>query len=596
MKATKCLFAVMTAICVTSFGVAAGDAPTTPERLLNAANEPHNWLMYTQNYNGWRYSKLSQINKSNVANLKVKYTAAIGGGAMSTGRGNEQSSPLVEDGVLYLTDSHNRVMAFDVSSGERAYPLWRHDPQSEKVRATRGVALYQNSVIQVTYDGRMIALDKQSGEVIWEVNVREPAGVNPQEWIDVSHFSAVPQVFPTAGGKNIVTLGSGWPTLGVGWLAAFDADNGDLLWRYHTIPQPGEPNFGTWPGDKWKYGGAMPWGAHTFDPETNTLFVGTGEPTPVYDPEFRPGDNLYSTSTLALDADTAKLKWWFQETPNDQWDFDSSSTRMVIDVTDADGVTRKTVGNWSRNGFYYQLDRNSGQFINAIAEVDNINWTAGLDPKTGKPLEYVAGTNILQDYQTPGARRGRSKADAPLVCATWGGGPTGIWPATYDPSSGITYNTRTTGCTLQTMTVNTDEALNPFKREGIGSKVTQIQVNTMASLIAIDTASGKVVNSYVRDLEIPGTRQAEVGALATAGGLVFTAFDNGAVSAFDKDTLSELWRFNTGTSLKGPMISFSVNGKQYIAHIAGGDNPGKPGSGGISNLIMPSSMLYVYGL
>jgi alcohol dehydrogenase (cytochrome c) len=376
-------------------------------------------------------------------------------------------------------------------------------------------------------------------------------------------------------------------------MAAYDANNGELIWRTYTIPQPGEANFGTWPDDKWRLGAVMPWGSPPgFDPETNTLYFGTGEPSPVYDPEFRPGDNLCSVSTLALDADTGEMKWYFQEVPNDQWDYDSTASRILIDVPGPDGQTVKAVANWARNGFQYTLDRTNGQFIRAIPQLDNINWTQGIDEKTGKPIEYQPGAG-LQEYAVAGPRRGRAEADAPLVCATWGGGTTGIWPASYDPTTGISYNTRTTGCTYQTVIKDTDSDFQPLQREGLGSEVRQVQVDTEAAVIAIDTRSGEVVNTYVRNLEIPSDRQAEVGALATAGGLVFTAFDDGSVSAFDKDTLEELWRFNHGTSIKGGMMSFAVDGKQYVAHIIGGD---APGSSGISPLNLPTAMLVVYGL
>jgi alcohol dehydrogenase (cytochrome c) len=568
---------------------------TTKEHLLNADSTPQNWLMYNGNYSNWHYSSLDQINKSNVKGLRVVYQAAIGGCTTMTTAGascNEMAVPLAENGILYLTDQHNKVMAFDVTSGDRAYPLWRFDPEVQKVDRTRGIAMYGDNIIQATADARIIAIDKTSGEMVWEAGNQEVVDQpNSAEAIATRALTGVPNTYPTAGGKQIIT--TGMRGAGIGSMAAYDAeDEGKLLWRTHTIPQPGEANFGTWPGDKWKWGAAMPWGATPgFDPESNTLFFGTGEPSPVYDPEYRPGDNLYSISTLALDADTGKMKWYFQEVPNDQWDFDSTSSRILHEVS-VDGQMRKVISNWARSGFVMTLDRTTGEFISAVPQTDNINWTAGYDEKTGKPLEYVSGGG-LQNYLTPGARRGRSAEDAPLVCSTWGGSPTGIWSASYDPTSGMTYQTRTEGCTKQTITTTTDEAYAPLKREGLGSVVKQIQFDTKAALVQVSTKSAERVNRYIRDLGIPGDRQAEVGALATGGGLVFTAFDDGSVSVFDKDTLEELWRFNHGTSIKGSMMSFAVNGKQYVAHVIGGDNAG---SSGISALNLPTAMLVVYGL
>lgn len=334
----------------------------------------------------------------------------------------------------------------------------------------------------------------------------------------------------------------------------------------------------------------MPWGAPpAYDPDTNMLIFGVGEPSPVYDPEFRPGDNLYSVSTLALDADTGQLIWWFQEVPNDQWDYDSTSSRILYD-TMVGGETVSAVSNWARNGFYYTLNRTTGEFIGAVPQVDNINWTAGLDEKTGLPIEYNPNGG-LQTYGVAGPRRGRAEADAPLVCATWGGGTTGIWQASYDPTTGITYNTRTTGCTFQTVIRATDEAFNPLQREGLGGQVQQVQIDTQWALVAINTASGEVVNTAIRDQGIPANRQAQFGALATAGGLVFTAGDDGRVSAFDKDTLEELWYMNMGVRMKGSFISFEVDGTQYIAAVIGG---GFGGSDSVARASAP--MLVVWSL
>ena len=589
-------------IAATTFGLGGAQAqeafaPTTPERLMNADAEPQNWLMANGNYSNWHYSALNQINRDNVAGLRVVYMRSIGGCARPANAGtrcNEASQPLVENGIMFLNDNQNRVMAFDVSSGDQAYPLWRYDPDVETANNDRGIALYQNNIIQTTADARIIAIDKQSGEPVWEAGAQEPVNQpNTAEMIATRVFSGTPGVYETAGGQQIITVGP--RGAGVGWMAAYNANDGELIWRTYTIPQPGEPGAETWEReDSWRAGAAMPWGGPpAYDPETNQLIFGTGEPSPVYDPEYRPGDNLFSVSTLALDADTGELQWYFQETPNDQWDYDSTSTRMLFPIT-RDGIAHNGVSNWSRNGFFYSLDVDSGEFLGAVAQVDNINWTLGIDEKTGLPIEYDPAGG-LQEYNVAGPRRGRSAEDAPMVCATWGGGTTGIWPASYDPTTGITYNTRTTGCTFQTILTHTDEPgiFDPLRREGLGSRVQQIQIDTQYALIAIDTATGEVVNTFIRDQEIPGTRQAEVGALATGGGLVFSAGDDGRISAFDSDTLEELWYFNAGTGIKGGIMSFAVDGNQYIAKVVGGDNPG---GGGVGDLKLPSAMLVVFGL
>jgi alcohol dehydrogenase (cytochrome c) len=285
------------------------------------------------------------------------------------------------------------------------------------------------------------------------------------------------------------------------------------------------------------------------------------------------------------------MKWFFQHTPNDPWDFDSTGTRMVFDFRTPDGRTVKAVSNWDRNGFMYTLNAATGEFLQAVAQSGNINWTKGIDAKTGKPMEYLPG-QVLQPYNVAGPRKGRSREDAPLVCNTWGGSPTGIWPPSYDPTTGISYQTRTTGCTYQTMVRSAAEAFAPLSRECLGCSVNQVQVDTKAQMVGIDVRNGKILAAHTYDQNIPSTRQAEAGALATAGGLVFTGWADGSVVALDAQTLVELWRFNTGTNLKGAFISYAIAGKQYIAHIAGGSQH----SSGIAPLILPTAMVVVYGL
>jgi alcohol dehydrogenase (cytochrome c) len=544
------------------------------------------------NYSNWNFSQLDQINQDNVADLRVVYTASIGGCTVPPGGDlspscNEQSAPLVENGIMYLADGMNRVMAFDVRSGDRAVPLWRFDPQTERIARDRGLALYETNVIKTTGDARIVAIDKQSGELVWEVGTQEPVGQpNTAEMIAERDFNA-PGVYGTAGGRQIITPSISGP--GVGYMAAYDANNGELIWRTYTIPQPGEPGFGTWPGETWRTGRAMPWGPRpAFDPESNLLYFGTGEPSPVYDPEFRPGDNLYSVSTLAVDADTGELAWYFQEVPNDQTDGDSTSSRILYDITDAAGVTRKVVSNWGRMSFFYQFDRVTGEFINATPQIDNINWTAGLDPKTGKPVEYDPAAG-LQTYAVVGPRRGRAAEDAPSICASHRGAPTGIWSASYDPTTGITYQSRTIACMLYSILRPTEQQFNPLGGENLGGQSQVVLTDAVWALISIDTETSEV-KRVVRDLGVPNDYQAEVGALATAGGLVFTGAEDGRISAHDNATLEELWHFNTGTSLKGGVISFAVDGNQYIAKIVGGDG----GSRIMGHL--PTAMLMVWGL
>lgn len=579
---TRLLAAMLAATTTLGFTMGAqaqAFAPTTTDRLLNADAEPHNWLLYNGNYSNWHYSQLDQINKENVADLRVAYMFAVGGCTEPPKKMARDSAicysaimPLVDNGIMYVTDNYSRVMALDVRSGDAAIKLWRFDSESSFHRE-RGVALYENMVLDavgIGADRRIFALDKRTGELLWDVGAQEPVDQpNTAEMIAKHSFPTANQVYPTAGGRQILTAAIGSASPGVGWLAAYDANNGELIWRTYTIPQPGEPNFGTWPGETWRTGAAMPWGPPpAFDPETNLLYFGAGEPSPAYDPEFRPGDNLYSASRLAVDADTGEIAWYFQETPNDHWDGDSTAQSILHDMT-VDGQTRSVVGNWGRMGYYYTQDRTTGEFISAVQQIDTINWTAGIDPKTGKPMEYIPGAG-LQTYAVEGPRRGRSEEDAPRVCNSYLGGNTGAWQGSYDPTTGITYNTKDTGCFYQTLLVNAEEAFDPLRREGLGSQARNINVDNQVALIAIDTVSGAAVNTVIHETGVGDRHLGQVGALATAGGLVFTGFEDGLYVAYDKDTLEELWHFNVGMKTHGSMMSFAIDGKQYVAVMAGG--------------------------
>ena len=576
-----------------SLPAAAG--PTTPERLLNADQEPQNWLMWTRTYNGWGFSPLSQINRSNVHELRPVFMASIGGAAASQfpdARENTQSKPLVEDGFMFIVDSSGALMKFDVSSGDRAYPLWRSEPNVAEQPRQRGIGLWRDTILQGAHTS-LIATGKDSGEVVWETDIVEPsiAEINLDPPSNRT-IRGIPLAMRTAGGQELV--GGGAHGAGVGWLGAWDANTGELVWRTRTIPLPGDPNFGTWEGETWRYGRAMPWSGFTYDAESNTIFQGIGEPTPSGDPQFRAGDNLYSNSTLALDADTGEMKWFFQATPNDGWDVDSVAVRMVIPVPDGEGGTRRAVHHFDRNGFFYSNDLETGDFILGFPHVsENINWTAGLDPKSGLPLSYDPNVGY-QRYADYAPLRGRSLEDTPSACNTWGGAPT-FWPPSYNPHTGVAFQTGTSGCTYYTLPRPTAEigapGFNPEGGESLGSDHDRIQHDLAGVLVAVDVQNGAVVNRYSRYMDI-NTRQAQNGALATAGGLVFTGWDDGYIAAYDQDTLAELWSFNVGTSLVGGMISYAVGGKQYVAQLAGG----RTRSGGFRDLIMPTANLVVFGL
>ena len=573
----------LTAIGLAAIVSPATAADVTAERLLNSPNDPQNWLMVHRDYDNSRHSGLKDINKTNAKDLKLKFMISIGG--MATGgtlRGKEEATPLVDDGFMYVNDTWGRVMKFDVRSGTQAVPLWRYDPKIKQARTQRGIAMYGNKVFIPTNDMRMIAVNRDSGEVAWEVNAAaptDPATGTPSP--KTQGFTAAPLTLKTRGGKELVLQGeSTGGQLGTrSWVGAWDVNSGQLAWRTFTIPAPGEPGSETWKDNHnaWRVGGGGVWQTASYDPATNLVFYGTGDAFPSFDPEFRPGDNLFTASTIALDADTGKIVWFFQETPNEHWDFDTPSPKMLYEVN-INGENRKVVANFSRNGYYYTLDRSNGQFIRADQYQEKITWTKGIDPKTGKPVDYDPSKDV-QTYAGIGVRRGKRGEEA---CPWWNGSPT-FFPPTLDAKRGVAYVAGAEGCISGTasktpMDENKDYiGLPPCCTE-------QGRVTAHGALWAMDLKTGKILGKATFQ---PPT---ESGMLSTDGEVLFTGHMNGKFSAYDANTLQELWSFNLGTPITAPPMTYSVNGKQYVAVVAGG-GVGVRGGG----LYQPAAMVAVFG-
>ena len=578
-----------TVSALTAIGLAAIVSPATAaditsERLINSPNDPQNWLMVHRDYDNSRHSGLKDINNTNAKDLKLKFMISIGGRATGgTLRGKEEATPLVDDGFMYVNDTWGRVMKFDVRSGTQAVPLWRYDPKIKQSRTQRGIAMYGNKVFIPTNDMRMIAVNRDNGELAWEVNAAaptDPATGTPAP--KTQGFTAAPLTLKTRGGKELVLQGeSTGGQLGTrSWIGAWDVNSGQLAWRTFTVPAPGEPGSETWKDkhNAWRIGGGGVWQTASYDPATNLVFYGTGDAFPSFDPEFRPGDNLFTASTIALDADTGKIVWFFQETPNEHWDFDTPSPKMLYEVN-INGENRKVVANFSRNGYYYTLDRANGQFIRADQYQEKITWTKGIDQKTGKPVDYDP-TKDVQAYAGIGVRRGKRGEEA---CPWWNGSPT-FFPPTMDAKRGIAYVAGAEGCISGTasktpMDENKDYVgLPPCCTE-------QGRITAHGALWAMDVKTGKILGKATFQ---PPT---ESGMLSTDGQVLFTGHMNGKFSAYDANTLQELWSFNTGTPITAPPMTYSVNGKQYIAVVAGG-GVGVRGGG----LYQPSAFVAVFGL
>jgi alcohol dehydrogenase (cytochrome c) len=541
-----------------------GAADMTFERSLNVANEPQNWLLHHGNYQGYRFSGLKEINADNAKNLKMAFTVALGGFEGAGARykfGNLEATPIVEDGIMYVPDGWGSVYAIDMTSGKKGMFRWKFDPETNKAWAgdvaccgvnNRGVALWKDKIISITLDGRLFALNKATGEKVWERKVADPAIGET--------LTAAPLIV-----RDIAITGSAGGEYGIrGWIDGTDLNTGKEVWRTYTIPGAGEPGNDTWKDGKerWKHGGGSIWETATYDAETDTFYQGIGNAGPDWDPEYRPGDNKWAASVLALSASTGAIKWGYQYTPNDPYDFDEISEHPII-TAKVNGEDRKLVVHAARNGFFYALDRNNGSFVAGKQYVNELNWTTGLDPKTGRPLNYDP-TKDVQEY-TVGSHSNRSRPTSDKLCPAHSGGKN--WePSAYNPELQLLYIPSIEGCNFvfteeQKDRVEQGGTVKPRERfAGGGTKTT---TRLTGSLKAIDPATGETKVA----LQLPYPNYS--GALATAGNLVFLGMPDGTFSAYDAKTLKEVWSFNVGTGINAPPVSFSINGKQYIAVLVG---------------------------
>ncbi len=498
------------------------------EQLLHADATPQNWLMYGGDYSSQRYSRLTQINRENVHNLKAAWIYQPNHPQQPF-----ESSPVVVDGIMYVTEPLSTVTALDARFGTK---IWSWSPKlPDRIytigvhRSNRGVAVYHNMVFAETLDAHLVALDAITGAVIWSVHVDE----NDQGYA----MTGAPRVL---NGKVVVGISGG--DVGVrGFVDAYDPATGKRLWRVWTIPAPGEPGSETWGKDRTGTGGGGTWGTGSYDPDLNLLYWTTGNPAPDYNGQNREGDNLYTDSVLAIDPDAGKIRWYFQFTPHDTHDWDSIQVPLLFDQV-VDGKPRKLLAQANRNGFYYVLDRVTGEFVAGMPFVTE-TWAKGLDGN-GRPI-------LLPDTEpTPAGR---------LVHPDGHGGTNWNSPS-YSPQTRLFYvSARETGA----YTVAGEPQVH-FPDFGGGGRINLSGDESYGAIRAPEATTGKLKWEY-RMLA-----PAEVSTLATAGGLVFSVSDEGNFFGLDAATGKLLWEFKVGgTSSESNLITYEVGGKQYLIGASG---------------------------
>jgi alcohol dehydrogenase (cytochrome c) len=531
--------------------------PVTNDRLLHADKEPGNWLMYSSTYNSWRFSGLDQINQGNVKNLHLKW--------LFQGRHNEkfETTPLVVDGIMYLTRPENDIYAVD---GETGRVLWVYSYRNPERtynccgRVNRGLAILGKTLYMNTLDMHLVAVDAKSGRELWKTDIHDYAADDGYAATGAPLIVKDKVIVGMAGGEHPVS----------GFLDAYDAKTGKLAWRFHTIPQPGEANFGTWAGDSWKTGGVTTWNTGSYDPDTNTVFWGTSNPWPDYNRDERgTGDNLYSCSVIALDADTGKLRWHFQFTPSDTHDWDSTQVPVLIDA-ELRGRPRKLMAWANRNGFFYLLDRVNGEFQFAKPFVRQ-TWNKGFDDK-GRP-DIIPGNDPTpegNDKIQPGVDGGAN------------------WMAhSYSPLTKLMYVFARDERRMFTKNAirhgNDDETApgpgavrSPLNSNGIfgnggnlpggggrGRPARFAPEESWGKVIAIDPLTG-VIKWEHKVLTPPWG-----GVTSTAGNLVFGGTQEGVIFALDARTGERLWYFAGNDRVYASPMTYLANGKQYMSLAVG---------------------------
>lgn len=508
-----------------------GTAPATRnvdyERILDARSEPASWLTYYGTYDGQRYSGLDAINKENVRRLSPAWVFQAASVGLHSGASTYsfEACPLVVEGVMYLSGPDGKVWALDAATGEE---LWRYKHASPFDvslccgNVNRGVAVGHGKVYLATLNAHVVALDAQTGATVWDVIAGDVRAGESR--------TAAPLLV-----KDMVIVGSSGGEFGTrGHLDAFDANTGERRWRCYTVPKPGEPGAETWPddGEAWQRGGANCWVTPTYDPEQELLFQGTGNPAPDFDGAVRPGDNLYTDCVVAVDVNTGEIRWHYQFTPHDLWDYDST---MECILFEHEG--RKLLAHADKNGYMFILDRINGELVRVFPFVDRITWGEISPDGTVTPKVYPDEEGVPVHFW-PGPGGGKE------------------WThMSYSPQTGLIYvPVQEVGATATRRRREFKESI-PYWGAGVAVDLDDFY----GYVAAIDPATGEERWRWRNEYPMCAST------LATAGGLVFQGTPTGEFVALDAETGTKLWSFQCGSGHHSSPSTYTVDGRQYVA-------------------------------
>ena len=501
----------------------------SPEQLL-AQSAGENWLSYNGDYTGRRYSSLDQINTGNVGQLRTQWVFHV------PNSDSLEVTPVAVDGMVFVT-SANDAFALDGQTGRLVWHYSR--PVTEGLiddasqHHNRGVGIWRSRLYMETDNAHLLCLDARSGHLLWDVAYTD----------ENKNYGATSAPLVV---KDKVLVGTSGGDDGVrGFVAAYDAETGKQAWRFWTIPAPGEPGSASWPGDSYLRGCGTTWMPGTFDPELNTIYWGTSNPCPDFDGDPRPGDDLYTDSVLALDPDNGKLKWYFQFTPHDLYDYDATETPVLIDTVYS-GQARKLLAEANRNGFFYVLDRTDGKFLSAVPFVEKLNWAKGID-KQGRPIRTEAIPS----------------AEGTRVCPGFTGA-TNWYSPSFNPETRLFYFLASENCNLYFKKEEKFEEGKEYYGTGVKRSPGD---DHQRFLLAFGLQSDKPTWRYAQI----GPGHSPAGTVTTKGGLVFFGDDAQSFEAVDARSGAPLWHFQTGQNFHASPMSYAVRGVQYVAIASGSD-------------------------
>jgi len=533
-----------------------GEGPVTTAHLLAGTADPSRWLHYGGDYANSRHSPVDDLTPDSVGRLQVAWS-------FPTGTPEQfEVSPVIHDGIMYVTTSNNRLLALNAATGEL---YWRYDhPLPGDLRiccgiVNRGVAISGDLVLMATLDARMVAFDRLSGEIAWNVEIGQYA--------DGYSATAAPLIV-----NDLAIIGVAGGEYGIrGYFDAYRVATGERAWRHYTIPATGEPGVETWAGTSYETGGSPAWTTGAYDPDTNILYWTTGNPGPDWSGDLRAGDNLFSNSLLAVNPDTGERLWHFQFTPHDVWDYDGNTQIFLVDI-ERGGETIEAIVQPNRNGFFYIIDRSDGSFIDASVYVEELNWaTMGED---GRPIPDPRAAPL----EEPDFR----------VCPSNAGGMNGAWTAAYNPDLGLVYVPVIESCQFYQKGIVAFVRGQPFMG-GMPVPVDVTQGKAHGHISAIDVSTGEVRWRFMDPHPMMG------GVASTAGGVIFTGNQDGFALALDAADGSELWRFRMGGGMRSQPVVYRAEGRSFVAIGAGNSLSWAAFVGGPTN-VPEGGHLFVFAL